>query len=141
MKRDQEYRLRAFLRDEHGRGVSREDAVKALHQQFGERSARARLAGKWYDDAAAGKEIVESGQLTASSLAANDACVPFTVRNELTVPRCTLSRFKGDSPARAIFADVNDIGNVVDDRYLVFCAYVRQLPVLTVLDLYTGKHK
>ena len=86
MKRDQELRLRAFLRGEFSRGVGRDDAVATLRQQFGERTVNAQTAGQWYDDAAAGKEIIGSEELANIEDAANDVSLPFSLRHELNLP-------------------------------------------------------
>ena len=82
MRRDQECRLRAFVRDELNRGANRDDAVATLRQQFGERTVNAQTAGEWYDDAVAGKEIVGSEERANNQHAVNDVNVPFTLRHE-----------------------------------------------------------
>ena len=88
MRRDQERRLRAFVRDEFYRGASRDDAVATLRQQFGERAVNAQTAGEWYDDAAAGKEIIRSEERANIRHAATDVSLPVSLRHELDLPAC-----------------------------------------------------
>ena len=86
MRRDQELRLRAFLRDEFSRGVNKSEAVAALHRQFGEQTVNAQTASEWYEHAAEGKAIVRTGLYARRDIAFNDFSVRSTLRQAFNLP-------------------------------------------------------